>query len=160
MKYLIEYYYIKSDHILASPEYDHEEIIEVNSKEKLENYIKNKKNLTMETLKLTEEHKKKLLEMSKKLFPEYILIGWLNGEDNLELFFSKDSKSSTSIHWFEFCMLHIFPKVQQIYNTEQLATFYYETYGYYQKSNENKDWNHPRFTHPIDFLYKEFQKFK
>lgn len=43
MKKIIKYYYIKSDHIFASPEYDHEEIVEVESDEKLTKYIESKK---------------------------------------------------------------------------------------------------------------------
>ena len=31
MKYLISYYYIQSDHILATPSYDYEEIVETKS---------------------------------------------------------------------------------------------------------------------------------
>lgn len=43
MKKIIKYYYIKSDHIFASPEYDHEEIVEVENDEKLAKYIESKK---------------------------------------------------------------------------------------------------------------------
>ena len=39
MKIKIKYYYIKSDHILATPEYDHKEIVEVANQEDLDNYI-------------------------------------------------------------------------------------------------------------------------
>lgn len=37
---LIKYYYIKSDHIFASPEFDNQEIVNVNSEEKLKNFLK------------------------------------------------------------------------------------------------------------------------
>lgn len=43
MKKIIKYYYIKSDHIFASPEYDHEEIVEVENEQKLKDYIESKK---------------------------------------------------------------------------------------------------------------------
>ena len=43
MKYIIEYYYIKSDHLLAIPEYDHKEIVEAKSIKILYDYIKSKK---------------------------------------------------------------------------------------------------------------------
>lgn len=43
MKYKIKYYYIKSDHIFASPEYDHNEIIDTSSEEELQKYIESKK---------------------------------------------------------------------------------------------------------------------
>ncbi len=37
-KVIIEYYYIKSDHLLATPAFDHKEIIEGTDKQ-IENYI-------------------------------------------------------------------------------------------------------------------------
>ena len=43
MKYLIKYYEIQSDHILASPEYDRSEIIETSSSNDLKKYIESKK---------------------------------------------------------------------------------------------------------------------
>jgi hypothetical protein len=45
MKVKISYYYIKSDHLLASPEFDHFEIVEVHSlyDPKLKAYISTKK---------------------------------------------------------------------------------------------------------------------
>ena len=42
MKKTIEYHYIKSDHIFASPEFHHSEIVEVENEEKLTAYIESK----------------------------------------------------------------------------------------------------------------------
>ena len=42
-RFKIKYYYLKSDHMLACPEYDHEEIVEVRSLEKLDKYITTQK---------------------------------------------------------------------------------------------------------------------
>jgi hypothetical protein len=39
MKMLIKYYYIKSDHLMATPQFDHEEIVEVKTDSDLQNYI-------------------------------------------------------------------------------------------------------------------------
>ena len=38
-KYVIEYYEIKSDHLLATPEFDRKEIVQVHSEKKLDKYI-------------------------------------------------------------------------------------------------------------------------
>jgi len=43
MRVIIEYHYIKSNHLLASPEFDHEEIIEVDTQIKLKKYIESQK---------------------------------------------------------------------------------------------------------------------
>ena len=128
----------------------------------------------MKSIELTEEHKSKLLEMCKNLFPEqefyweYEMYGRGLKEDFndvLQVYF-KDKEAwkrnlfPFNIHWFEFCFLHIFPKVQQIFNANQLSNFYYVTFGYTKKSNGNKDWGAERFIHPIDYLYEEFKKLK
>lgn len=43
MRYIVKYYYIKSDHIFAVPEYDHEEIVNVKKIGDLHKYIESKK---------------------------------------------------------------------------------------------------------------------
>jgi hypothetical protein len=45
MYFEIQYFYIKSDHILASPEYDHREIVKVNTRKQLEDYVKSLQDL-------------------------------------------------------------------------------------------------------------------
>lgn len=39
MKFTVKYFYIKSDHPLAIPQFDHKEMVEVNSEEELDAYI-------------------------------------------------------------------------------------------------------------------------
>jgi hypothetical protein len=43
MKMLIKYFYIKSDHVLASPTFDHEEIVECKTDQQLQAYIAKQK---------------------------------------------------------------------------------------------------------------------
>ncbi len=43
MKYVIRYYEIQSDHILATPEYSRSEIVEASSDHSLQKYIESKK---------------------------------------------------------------------------------------------------------------------
>lgn len=45
MKYVIEYHEILSDHILATPEFFKEEIVEAETKKDLNNYISTKRDL-------------------------------------------------------------------------------------------------------------------
>ena len=56
MKYKIKYYYIKSDHLLALPEYDHEEIVSVESIQKLKKYIESKKDHYGNNFKTDKSH--------------------------------------------------------------------------------------------------------
>ena len=43
MKYTISYYYIQSNHLLATPTYNHSEVVDTDSKKKLQTYIESKK---------------------------------------------------------------------------------------------------------------------
>jgi hypothetical protein len=43
MKYIVKYFYIKTDHPLSIPQFNHREMIEVNSIKELDKYIKTKK---------------------------------------------------------------------------------------------------------------------
>ena len=126
----------------------------------------------MQAIELTQEQRDKLLEMCVKLFPEYKSIQFgvtqvflpLNGLGLIvnvqHILFHVNGTKYETFHWFEFCFLHVFPKVQNILNAEQLSNFYYITIGYYEKSNKNKNFEFKRFIHPIDYLYSEFKKLK
>lgn len=78
----------------------------------------------MKPIKLTEQHKVKLLEICNKLFPEYN-IHWESFEENnldsdymnfLSLY-KVGNKTQESIHWFEFCMTHL---AEKIFNLKDL----------------------------------------
>jgi len=113
----------------------------------------------MKPIELTEEHKSKLLEMCKALFPEYkwefcstygtlnditqvdALIRWKNIEEH-----SQDY--ADSFHWFEFCLIHL----------------YYELKRYGALTT---DFNYPLHETKlkskaviIDILYEEYKKIK
>ena len=117
----------------------------------------------METIKLTKEHLTKLLEMCAKLFPELGSAqlgvkeehGWSN--DYLVFGIEKPDNETFVIHWFEFCVTKIFPKVNQWYNHHQLSNFLYQTIGHDKKKKPNKL---NKFQHPIDYLYEEFELHK
>lgn len=75
----------------------------------------------MKSLELTEEHKSKLLEMCKVLFPEYkggITLHESAFNTNqlfIIAFIDKDNdyipNCDLYIHWFEFCVKYIIPKL-------------------------------------------------
>ena len=92
----------------------------------------------MKNIELTEDHKSKLLEMCKVLFPEWTFItfqesaimgaGWDYDFNNI--CFSKKSETlfdiEINIHWFEFCTKighKIFSRKQFYYQSEEFITF-------------------------------------
>lgn len=100
----------------------------------------------MKSIELTKEHKSKLLEMCKTLFPEYTTIQfgnqsnyYLESEEILDFY---NDKEDFSIHWFEFCQCHLLPKLIKSY--EKRIQYFIDTF------TEN----------PVDYLYEEFKKLK
>ena len=100
----------------------------------------------MKNIELTEDHKSKLLEMCKELFPEYPDLQFGVKEKHN---WSKEylvfglTGNVPIIHWFEFCMTHLCDKV--FIHDESLNEFLLTF-------NVDK--------HPVDYLYEEFKKLK
>lgn len=95
----------------------------------------------MKRIQYTEEQKKKLIEMSKSLYPEYKEIhingGWI--------YFNKGIPLDT-IPIFEFCMTHLYIKlIKENFNSRL-----------YLLSILDKESD----KHIIDYLYEEFLKIK
>ena len=70
----------------------------------------------MTSIKLTEAHKAKLLEMCKELFPEYTIYsadndGFIEGEQWVgDQNMGEDRPvNEFNIHWFEFCIIKLYP---------------------------------------------------
>lgn len=99
----------------------------------------------MNSLSLTEEQRKKLLEMCVKLFPEYSNIYISSGLGILEgtITFISNNKLNTAIniYWFEFCILKLSAKLF-IKGNMNIALFLENTLN---------------GVHPVDYLYKEFK---
>lgn len=99
----------------------------------------------MKSIELTKEHKSKLLEMCKTLFPE-----WhehcveIDGNNKTIIMFTNYVGGSEwgqiIIHWFEFCIIHLLPK------------FNFEPNILLNSDLKNK--------HLIDYLYEQFKKIK
>lgn len=101
----------------------------------------------MKTIELTQEHKSKLLEMSIKLFPEYIEIdidiseNYDGIQDYIQL--RKKYENTIFIHWFEFCFTYLIEKLSKNLDEDYSLD---DLLGYN--------------LHPIDYLYEEFLKLK
>lgn len=116
----------------------------------------------MKAIKLTKEHKKKLLKMCKTLFPEYK--NWdlkLEGEykNHLIASFEEDNdyipNCDLYIHWFEFCMTHLIDKlsIEFAKSEGEDDSCLKEEFLFHLSKIKNK-------IHPVDYLYKEFLKLK
>jgi len=110
---------------------------------------------TMNRIRLTKEHKEKIIEMCKKLFPETPYVAFYQNYDSEEFSISNyyhgekwdENKPQLieNFHWFEFCITHLMLK------------FYWNDY------EKCKDFlmrclfqcEQP---HPVDYLYNEFLK--
>ena len=113
----------------------------------------------MKNIELTEEHKTKLLEMCKVLFPEYPDLQFGVKEKHN---WSKEylvfglMSDEPIIHWFEFCMTHLLDRLHPD-NDKQ---------GKDNWSMDLSDKDYVIFKiivrkrHPVDYLYKEFKKLK
>jgi len=130
----------------------------------------------MNPIKLTEEHKTKLLEMCKILFPEYttipndknpkfLTINWFTKQGYfIHLMDDYDLKENKMIHWFEFCMTHL---IEKLFNSfEEDDEEFYNRYINNGASFYGIGVNEIIFVmlssqkHPVDYLYEEFKKLK
>jgi hypothetical protein len=115
----------------------------------------------MKPLTLTQEQRDKLLEMVRSLFPKY-KVAWYWDDDEFEtienawkanysfspevtsfLIFDWHMPTAFTIHWFEFCALHLSPEIGT--STELLFRHLEEEY---------------LGEHVVDHLYDQFKKFK
>ena len=103
----------------------------------------------MKSIQLTEEHKTKLLEMCKVLFPEYPDLQFGVKEKHN---WSKEylvfglTGNEPIIHWFEFCTI-------TLWNELYLKLGNLELKSYYELLLND-------LIHPVDYLYEEFKKLK
>lgn len=127
----------------------------------------------MKNIKLTENHKIKLLEMGKELFPEqefyweYEMYGRGLKEDFndvLQVYF-KDKKARKSklfpfnIHWFEFCTNKIVNELAwRNIKTDILADCEYEDFRIKLITEIFRDKFTTENFHIVDYLYEIFKK--
>ncbi|HEX8586098.1 MAG TPA: hypothetical protein VF680_17025 [Allosphingosinicella sp.] len=100
----------------------------------------------MKSIELTEEHKSKLLEMCKVLFPDYYQCE--DEEYNTIFLYNIKTymKDNIYIHWFEFCMIHLSEKIYT--KKGKIMSGYFNII---HNLNFTKK-------HIIDYLYEEFKK--
>lgn len=109
-------------------------------------------------MEFTKEHRFKLLEMYKILFPEYIDYKWdiIHCTDDIKyngiLFMYKKDGDNDEYHWFEFCwkilnkILSNNKIINPIYVKECILNFGMICF------------NNSKFQHPIDYLYEIFKQ--
>lgn len=119
----------------------------------------------MKKLTLSVEQKGYLLLMIQYYFPESNW-QWSNQQGYCGIYASEESKIfiwggsnphnsfPKFTHWFEACMMSIFPKVCNPMNAEHLADFYYVILIFNNSTSEVFKELSDRFKHPVDFLYE------
>lgn len=113
----------------------------------------------MKTIKLTQEHKDKLLEIAKAIFPKYEF-SWeyeMNGRalkqyfDGVLAIFGDDLSFGKNIHWFEFCCNS--ELIEKLLNKGNLSDHLHDNVvRYFEQCIIFKN------EHPIDHLYEHFKK--
>ena len=124
----------------------------------------------MKSIELTEEHKSKLLEMCKVLFPEYKRIEITDYQIDIDrnhsnpVFIDLYKGELTvpfdiySIHWFEFCMTHLTNALAgKNIKTDMFGDIEFEQARIKYLTELAKDRIKGQY-HPIDYLYSEFLK--
>ena len=90
----------------------------------------------MESIKLTDEQKDKLLEMCDKLFNKNVIIFWSKPDNML---FNQDLQ--IKIHWFEFVYSFL---------GEKIVGYTYNLIRALDEENSEE--------HPVNYLYEQFKK--
>ena len=103
----------------------------------------------MEPIKLTKEHKAKLLEMCEVLFPNSYSKTW--NIDVLIDYEPIDDNNFECFHWFEFCMTHLAVRFKK-FGIEI-------NYWLMTLPSTHSQWPE-QHNHPVDYLYSEFKKIK
>ena len=121
----------------------------------------------MKSIELTKDHKSKLLEMCKELFPEYTIYsadndGFIEGEQWVgDQNMGEDRPvNEFNIHWFEFCMTHLCVKIYNLidkYNNDLFINMFHGSILSFTHFKESGDFV---AIHPVDYLYEEFKKLK
>lgn len=128
----------------------------------------------MKAIKLTEEHKKKLLEMCNKLFPKHCKFEFFT--EDLRFLNEETDEFLTFIHWFEFVFLYLVSALQNKMSDDQVWSYMPPYVGNVYGWTEGRKWtfytkfmfHYPKAIHggsdfpinPIDYLYEEFKKLK
>lgn len=106
----------------------------------------------MKNIELTEDHKSKLLEMCKVLFPE---IKSIVLQENLGTLIIDQLQQ---IHWFEFCITKIVNELAwRNIKTDILADCEYEDFRMKLITEIFRDKFTTEKFHIVDYLYKEFK---
>ena len=122
----------------------------------------------MTSIRLTEDHKSKLLEMCKELFPKYkdVVFGSFFGN----VIFSKNkikninwdnkvNKNVFQIYWFELCINKIVNELAwRNIKTDILADCEYEDFRIKLITEIFRDKFTTEKFHIVDYLYEEFKK--
>jgi len=121
----------------------------------------------MKSLEITNNQKLMILEMAKKLFPEFDILFNQVGFEDYVFFDIKDEQSDNlfriidsnhpiqkeecRIHWFEFCMVHLPERFYPKYDTFINGTGADFSEDHFAECIIRK------LEHPVEYIYKQFK---
>jgi len=123
----------------------------------------------MKNIELNKKQKKNLLEMFKKLFPEHSVDDDLYIDDNGMINYLIETKKNcydcVEIHWFEFCMTHLFYALYDNWRREGIncvTDFHLDIHNYYLNDFVDNKEIHKNYEkcHPINYLYNKFKELR
>lgn len=113
----------------------------------------------MKSIELTKNHKSKLLEMCKILFPELTDLEIRNSMEDfcfkfehICIEYGRRNDNLVIIHWFEFCVTKLAPKIL-CQNKSIISSSYSKKYFLQNKIINSNE-------HIVNYLYGEFKKLK
>jgi len=110
----------------------------------------------MNKLDLTTEQIGKLFEMLKYFYKDEIIDLFVEGNIIFKTFHEDDNLSSIKIPWFEVCLTHLPSKI--IFKPGKPLHYCKDTYFRLTDNLIKTFFDEDKKVHPIDFLYKEFEK--
>lgn len=108
----------------------------------------------MVRINLSDDQRTKLLEMCNAMFPNQKHALWLEDDSFFITDYHQENSNtfveSVSIHWFEFCLCHLLPKLKKIGIQPELYVL--------TLPSTHIGWDTKGVNHPIDYIYQEYDK--
>ena len=131
----------------------------------------------MESIRLEQHHKSKLLEMCKALFPEYTCWGFSGHMAKAIQFKEIKTDNWEAIQWFEFCFIYLSEAIQHALPEEKIWsimppyaggdgvrrwTMWSKFHYLYPKACKgfSSDGEYDLPSNPVEYLYEQFKALK
>ena len=110
----------------------------------------------MNKISFTAEHSSRLFEMLVFFYKNELINVSNDGNISFKVFHEDDGIPEIKMHWLEVCMTHLASKL--IFRSGKPLHFCKDTYFRFTDNLMKTFFQEDKQIHPIDFLYKEFEK--